>query len=105
LTDQTIPVEMERRCTKCGQPVSAKRVIQNSYYCSDRCRLIDRRARRQWKASRFCRLCGVKKRVRVKRQAEDKSPANQTCAGGAQITTKDSKEDIYANRSQELVNR
>ena len=48
---------LERFCTKCCSPIDAKRVARGSFYCRNACRDADRKARRQWKADQYCRLC------------------------------------------------
>lgn len=45
-------------CTVCKVEVPEKRAIRGSHFCSNSCHGEYRRARRSWRASKACRLCG-----------------------------------------------
>jgi hypothetical protein len=45
-------------CTVCRRPLPEIRKRRGSPYCRDECREKYRRWRRNWRAERFCRLCG-----------------------------------------------
>jgi hypothetical protein len=45
-------------CTVCKAEISEKRANRGSFYCSEKCHEEHRRAKRNWRASRYCRLCG-----------------------------------------------
>jgi predicted nucleic acid-binding Zn ribbon protein len=45
-------------CVVCKTEISPKRYAHGSFYCSEACRLAYRKARRNWRSSRYCRLCG-----------------------------------------------
>lgn len=71
-----------RYCTRCTKPVPPERVARGSVFCGDDCRIADKRERRAWKASRYCRLCGrAAKRPR--------KPKTESAAGGAVAETAD----------------
>lgn len=58
-----IPAEMIRYCIHCREQLDEKRTIRGSIFCAKpECRSADRKARRQFKASRNCRLCGRRAR-------------------------------------------
>jgi len=49
---------MKLYCTVCRKPLPEIRRRRGSPYCRDECREKYRRWRRNWRAERFCRLCG-----------------------------------------------
>jgi len=56
-----------RYCTKCRSQIEATRVARGSFYCSEKCRKVDRIERRRWKATISCRLCGRSLRPKTDR--------------------------------------
>jgi len=56
------PFPLALYCVVCRRPISEDRVARGSSYCSNDCRKAYRLARRDWRASRNCRLCGRKAR-------------------------------------------
>jgi hypothetical protein len=60
-------------CCVCKSPVLEKRANRGSHFCSEQCHEQYRRARRDWRAAKACRLCGRSparlKRKTVKQQA------------------------------------
>ena len=59
LMSSNVPI---RYCTKCRNLITPERVARGAFYCSNDCRELDKRERRQWKADQFCRLCGKSKK-------------------------------------------
>jgi len=55
-----------RYCTICRSPVSLKRIMRASPYCSDECRLRAKNEMRDVRAQCTCRLCGRPLRTRIK---------------------------------------
>jgi hypothetical protein len=47
-----------RFCTRCREPIDPKRVMRGSSFCSNECRKADLNKRRDYRASKACRLCG-----------------------------------------------
>lgn len=47
-----------RFCVRCREPIDPKRVMRGSSFCSNECRKADLKDRRDYRASRACRLCG-----------------------------------------------
>jgi predicted nucleic acid-binding Zn ribbon protein len=45
-------------CTVCKALISEKRAARGSHFCSEPCHEAYRKQRRDWRASRYCRLCG-----------------------------------------------
>ena len=83
--NESLPIEMTRFCVKCRSRIDDKRTTRGSYFCSDDCRKLDKKARRQHKASRDCRLCGRRaRRVRPDESAQTRQIASRLCAPGAQ---------------------
>jgi endogenous inhibitor of DNA gyrase (YacG/DUF329 family) len=79
-----LPLQMRRLCThaQCGKPISDKRTIKGSCFCSNACKAADKKARRSYRANRNCRTCG---RAAVKRRAEEIPEASSlSVAPGAQ---------------------
>lgn len=47
-----------RFCVRCKTEVDPKRVMRGSSFCSNECRKEDLKERRDYRASKACRLCG-----------------------------------------------
>jgi len=60
-----------RYCTVCRSPVSLKRIMRASPYCSDECRLQAKNEKREMKAQLACRLCGRPPRNRRKSETTE----------------------------------
>jgi hypothetical protein len=45
-------------CCICKSPISEKRANRGSHFCSEPCHEAYRKQRRDWRASKSCRLCG-----------------------------------------------
>jgi hypothetical protein len=94
---------MTRFCAKCRTEIDERRVAQGSFYCSNACRDLDRRARRQRQADRYCRLCGrPKAKGRVKRVAANLKIDSRAAALGAHLAT-DNESDPVPVQSEELI--
>jgi hypothetical protein len=52
-----LPDDCLRYCCRCRLPLESRSVARAATFHPD-CRKEDRKARRRWKASRNCRLCG-----------------------------------------------
>lgn len=81
-----IPSDMKRYCVKCCAEIDAKRVARGSFYCSNACRDVDRKARRRWKAERNCRLCGRPSPRKRQRADYSEKIISSPCAPGAHIS-------------------
>ena len=97
MSEETKPIElpeaMKRYCVKCCTEIDPKRVTRGSFFCGlnkDRCRLEDRKARRAYKASRDCALCGRKARQAKPKQTPESAVAPGARAGTEQVQTADS---------------
>jgi len=70
-----------RYCTICRSPVSLKRIMRASPYCSDECRLRAKKEMREVKAQRACRLCGrpplIRKRKKPSVTSAQSAPSEQ----------------------------
>jgi len=45
-------------CVICKAEISEKRFARGSHFCSESCHERYRTIRRNWRASKYCRLCG-----------------------------------------------
>jgi hypothetical protein len=73
-----------RYCTRCRVQINALRIARGAFYCGNECRMSDKRERRQWKADRFCRLCGKAKKRKPARTPDAVSTVGvEACAKGA----------------------
>jgi predicted nucleic acid-binding Zn ribbon protein len=69
LTDELISPP-QRYCTIDRKPIPVERFRHGSNTCSPECAKLDKDERRDWKASKLCRLCKrPPKRPRVPKQA------------------------------------
>lgn len=85
---EPLPDDLRRFCIKCGREIDAKRVLRGSVTCGASCYQADRKARRAYRASKACRLCGRPPKVRkAEKDAPDQrapraqvvSPTNHNC--------------------------
>ena len=110
-----IPEAMKRYCVKCRVEIDPKRVTRGSFFCGlnkDRCRLEDRKARRAYKASKDCALCGRKARqAKTKRTPESavalgaKVSADQVQTADSPIASRTMTEVLLESGSTECVRR
>jgi hypothetical protein len=84
-----LPEQMKRYCVKCRTEISSKRTTRGSFFCgenNDRCRIEDKKARRAYKASKDCALCGRKARKKPQRQkVNQKAPSAPATGASADL--------------------
>jgi len=52
-----LPPEMRRYCSRCRGPLDDRAIIRRATFHKE-CSKLDRKARREYRASKRCRLCG-----------------------------------------------
>jgi hypothetical protein len=52
-----LPPEMRRYCSRCREPLEDRAIIRRATFHPE-CSKLDRKARREYRASKRCRLCG-----------------------------------------------
>ena len=74
-----------RLCGRCGLPIPPRRLRRaNGHFCCRECADADRRDRRNWMATRTCRLCGrAASRPRSRKHDAVAVPDGHDATGGS----------------------
>jgi len=70
-------------CTICKALISEKRATRGSHFCSEPCHEAYRKQRRDWRASKACRLCG--REARPARKAIKPEPLPSEHSGSEKL--------------------
>jgi predicted nucleic acid-binding Zn ribbon protein len=66
-------------CTVCTKEIDEKRYARGSRFCSSECAKAHSKERRDWRASKACRLCGRRlPRPKVKQEESGQLPNEHT---------------------------
>ena len=77
-------LQMKLYCMVCRRTVPDERVRRGSPYCSKDCREVYRKARRDWRATKHCRLCGRP----VRKTLDGTASAGKGCGAGGGRSSK-----------------
>jgi predicted nucleic acid-binding Zn ribbon protein len=70
-------------CTVCKEEIDEKRYARGSRFCSSECAKAHSKERRDWRASKACRLCGRRlPRPKVKQEESGQLPNEHTVTDG-----------------------